>query len=219
MYHQTVSLERLEELAKVSVMGSMVHTADQHVVHEGKRSLHPRNGVVHVALKRSPRIPQTKGQPLVFEQPKGSSDGRLGYISRVDRDLVITFPEVNFGENRAPGCLSRKIHHVRQRVHIRLGNHIEAPKISTRAPATILLLDHVQRAGPRRGRPLDDAVGLQLSEFRLRGLQLLSIKPAKFRGDGRPSGHNMVYHLVVYLWQSLGHIHNSGEVVQDGFVT
>ncbi len=94
-------LESFKKLMKVKTMRCMVHAVDQHVIHKSQGSLLLRDGAVHVALKRGPSIPQAKGQPLVLKKPKWSSDGHLGHIYWVDRDLVITFPEVNLRENCA----------------------------------------------------------------------------------------------------------------------
>jgi hypothetical protein len=88
-------------------MHLVINTANKHVIR--KRSLHISNSTVHVALKRGTSIPQTKRQPLVLKQHEWGGDGHLGYVRRVDWDLMITLPEIDFGKNRAASCLSCKI--------------------------------------------------------------------------------------------------------------
>ncbi len=78
--YQIVLLERLKEFLEEHFVRSMVHTAHQDVVHKSKSCIPVPEGLVHVALDRSHHIPQTKRQPLVVKQTKGSGDGCLENI-------------------------------------------------------------------------------------------------------------------------------------------
>jgi hypothetical protein len=64
MNDRILPLKRLEKLAEMSLMGCMVPTTHQDVVHEGKSGVQISEGVVHVVLKRCPSIPKAKRQPL-----------------------------------------------------------------------------------------------------------------------------------------------------------
>jgi hypothetical protein len=63
---------------------------DKHHGQTGKHSVHqPLEGTFSC-------IPQAKSQLQELEESKRSDDGRLRNVSRIHRNLVITFPKINF---------------------------------------------------------------------------------------------------------------------------
>jgi hypothetical protein len=108
--------------------------------------------------------------------------------------LIITFSQINFAENFAPSDPCRKIQHVGQRISVRLCDQVEAAEIAARPPRPVLLHDHVERAGPRRGRALHDPLPLQLLELRFGRLQLFGVQSPKFAGYWRPLGRDEMLH-------------------------
>jgi hypothetical protein len=55
--YQVVLLKCLKKLPEVHLMGLVVFTAHQHIVHKSKRGVQISEGVVHVSLERSTSIP------------------------------------------------------------------------------------------------------------------------------------------------------------------
>jgi hypothetical protein len=108
MNHEVVPLQGLKQLANMPLMGHMIHTAHQHVIHEGKSGLHLLDGAIHVALKRDAGIPQPKRQPLVLEQTKRCGNGSVRYICWVDRNLMVSFLRSTFEKTVHPAALAAK---------------------------------------------------------------------------------------------------------------
>jgi hypothetical protein len=130
VYHQLVVLKSLQDLPHVDNVLLVVPDAVS-------------NGSIHVLLEGRPCIPQTKGHPLVLEQAEGGIDGSLLLVRRVHRDLVVSLPQVDLGEDGAARRLGGEVQHVGERVYIWLSNQVQPPEVPAQPPAPLRLPHHV----------------------------------------------------------------------------
>ena len=87
------------------------------------------------------------------------------------RDLVVSFAQVQLGENPAPRQPGSQVMDVTAGVPVQYGLHVELPEITTGPPGAISLLHHMQRRSPVTARAADDSLPLHLTELCLGGLE------------------------------------------------
>jgi hypothetical protein len=123
-----------EELPEMPGVLLLVLAGHLQVVEVPEDRLEVGGGAVYFPLEGGSRIHQTKRHPQKLKGSEWCSDSSFLYISRVHRYLMVAFSQINFTENLAPGCLNRKIHHIRQGVGVWDGHSVEQPKIAARPP-------------------------------------------------------------------------------------
>ena len=74
-----------------------------------------------------------------------------------------------------------------QKISVRKGLNVETVVIATNPPGTIWFLQHLYRAGPRRGRTWDDSCRFKSYKLLSCRFQLFCIKPAGFGKTDRVS--------------------------------
>ena len=127
--------------------------------------------------------PKRKSQELKYL--KRSNDCSLLDVIRSHWNLIISFLKVELGKNLWTWDSCREIGNVGKLISIWNSKVVETTIITTGSPRTVLLLDLVERAGPRRDWPSDDTCFLHGFEFLLGSLQLVRIQSPSFRKDWR----------------------------------
>ena len=93
---------------------------------------------------------EPEGHPKKLERSERCHDCGFGDMSRIHRDLVVGFGQIDLREDGLSFEPSREIGDERQLVRVVLGGLVQAPVISTRTPVSVWLRDTVERRRPRR---------------------------------------------------------------------
>ena len=98
---------------------------------------------VHKTLEGLGGIAEAKRHTTELKKAERCSYSGLGNVIVVDRDLVISSDKVDFGKDGVASKVRGKVLNMRQRIAVRGGGVVETSVVSTRAPLTIWLHDHV----------------------------------------------------------------------------
>jgi hypothetical protein len=112
---------------------------DEDIVQVGEAEVKSSQNVVHEALKCLCGIAQAKGHEGELEKAEWSGNGRLLYIIRMDRDLVVHSHQVDLGEDGTPEKLVGVIVDMTDRVAVWDCLGIECPVVAARAPTVVFL--------------------------------------------------------------------------------
>ena len=118
--------------------------------------------------------------PGELEEAPGSDDGCLLDVFWGYWDLVVTFEQVDLGEDSTPLQAVGKITYIWQWVSVLNCLCIEVPVVTTRTPASVWLWLHVEGTGPIAVGPTDNTEFLQFEPSCLAPVVFLLVQSADF---------------------------------------
>ena len=143
------------------------------------------------------RVLQAEGHPGEFEEAEERGYGRLRHIFCSDGNLVITFHQVNFGEEAAPGEACCEVVDVGNVVGVAGGSFIEVAVVATWAGRSIFLCDHVEARAPRGIRTTTNACRAHHIEALFGDPELFGGQSPRRRLDRRSRGVDKTLDPVV----------------------
>ncbi len=120
-----------------------VGTGDKNVIQINKNEGESLENVVHEALEHLGGVAETKRHLEEFIESEGSDYCCFWDIFRMERNLVITFNKIQFGENSGIMEIGGEIMEIRRWVAVRNSGHVEQAVITAWTPRTIRFGYHV----------------------------------------------------------------------------
>ena len=186
-----------KELAQVVEVLGKGGTGNEDVVQIDKDKRKVMENVVHQPLKSLSSITEAIGHVGVFKEAKRSNHRRFWDIRRMNRNLMVSFHQIKFGENGGAMKASRQVLKVRKRITDWCSGKIKAAVIAAGPPGTIGLGNKMKRRGPGTVGTADNASRLKFSKLRLGLLKAKGIEAACFGKNRRASGVDVMLNPVM----------------------
>ena len=106
--NEAMQLQSVEQDAQVFLMLLIQLTCYKDIIHVAKHKVKVLNNPVHHRLKCLGHTAQAKRHSQKLPKAKRCDYGRFWNVIRVNRHLMITFHQINFGENRFLANLEEK---------------------------------------------------------------------------------------------------------------
>ena len=148
--------------------------------------------VVHQPLKSLSSFTEAVGHVSVLKEAKRSDHRRFGNVWRVNRNLVISFHQIKFGENGGTMKAGREVLEIRKRITVRSGGKIEMAVVPAGPPGSIRLGNKMKRGGPGTVRVANNASRFKFVKLSLCLLETRGIKMASFGKNWRTGRMDMM---------------------------
>ena len=181
-----------EELTKMLEMLRKGRTGNEDIVKidENKRKVMKK--IVHKPLKSLSRIIEAIRHVKVLIEAKRSDDRRLRDVRRMNRDLMISFHQVQLREDGSAMEAGGKVLEVRKRITIRSSGEIKTAVVAASSPGTIRLGDKVKRGRPGTIGTANNSSRFQFIKVCFGLLEARRVKTASLGKNRWTSGVNMM---------------------------
>ena len=175
---------------------------NQYVVDVYKDKFKVTADFVHKTLESLSRIAKSIGHTLELKEAKRCDECCFWDILWSDRYLMVSPDEVDLGEYCATWKAGRKVLNMWNWVTIWFSGGIDSPIVTTRAPVTVRLRDHVKRRRPVTRRYTYGVRSHHLIKLSFSSSKLFWRKASSLREVWWSSGYNVVLNVVLGGWLS-----------------
>ena len=153
--------------------------------------------VIHEPLESLSSITEAIRHVTILIEAKRGNHRRLRNVRRMNWHLMVSFHQVQLGEDGGAMKAGREILEIRKRITVRSGGKIEMAVVAAGPPGSIRLGNKMKRGGPGTVRVANNASRFKFVKLSLCLLETRGIKTASFGKNWRTGSMDMVLHTMI----------------------
>ena len=134
IYQKAISLENVENHGQVIEVSGEIQTGHQNVIQIDENKRKTTEEMVHEPLKCLSSVAETERHLGELKEAERGDNGCLGDIGCGNRNLIVTFDQIEFEENSSTMETGREVMKIRERIAVRDSLKIEIAVVTARPP-------------------------------------------------------------------------------------
>ena len=134
IYQKAISLENVENHGQVIEVSGEIQTGHQNVIQIDENKRKTTEEMVHEPLKCLSSVAETERHLGELKEAERGDNGCLRDIGCGNRNLIVTFDQIEFEENSSTMETGREVMKIRERIAVRDSLKIEIAVVTARPP-------------------------------------------------------------------------------------